>query len=149
MHRSRPIKLIRLASWSAVALVAAIPLALMAQTLIYNRKPDPKIGEVIYKGGCIACHGADGKGASQALTEFKRPDTWPDFSRCDQTTPEANYTWKAIILNGGPYLGFSTIMPSFRDQLSNARSTTSSPICAPSVPIPIGLAANSTCPAHS
>ena len=96
---------------SAVLLLVSTSLALFAQTLAYTRKPDAKNGKTIYEGGCIACHGADGKGADEKLTEFKRPDTWPDFSRCDQTTPEPNSAWKAVIVNGGPYLGFSTIMP--------------------------------------
>lgn len=92
---------------------------LLAQTLTYSRKPDAKNGKTIYEGGCIACHGANGKGAPQASTAFKRPDTFPDFSRCDQTTPEPNSAWKAVIVYGGPYYGFSTIMPSFKDLLSN------------------------------
>ena len=103
----------------AVALLASASLALFAQTLVYKRKPDAKSGKTIYEGGCIACHGADGRGADEKLTEFKRPGTWPDFTRCDQTTPEPDSAWKAVIVNGGPYLGFSTIMPRFRDLLSN------------------------------
>src|SRR3569833_1997798 len=103
----------------AVALLATASLALFAQTLVYKRKPDAKSGKTIYEGGCIACHGADGRGADEKLTEFKRPGTRPDFTRCDQTTPEPNSAWKAVIVNGGPYLGFSTIMPRFRDLLSN------------------------------
>src|SRR6185369_8417849 len=109
----------RLTTLLAVALLASTSIALFAQTLVYTRKPDAKNGKTIYEGGCIACHGADGKGADEKLTEFKRPDTWPDFSRCDQTTPEPDSAWKAVIVNGGPYLGFSTIMPRFRDLLSN------------------------------
>ena len=103
----------------AVALLASASLALFAQTLSYKRRPDAKSGKTIYEGGCIACHGADGRGADEKLTEFKRPGTWPDFTRCDQTTPEPDSAWKAVIVNGGPYLGFSTIMPRFRDLLSN------------------------------
>lgn len=113
MERAR-----RLSLWVMVLLISGSAM-LCGQELVYSRKPDPKNGKIVYKGGCIACHGADGTGAPKASTEFKRPDTFPDFTRCDQTTPEADYTWKAIILNGGPYLGFSTIMPSFKDLLSN------------------------------
>jgi len=43
----------------------------------------------------------------QTLTEFQRPDTFPDFTRCDQTTPEPNSVWKDVILHGGPARGFS------------------------------------------
>ncbi len=90
-----------------------------AQTIHYSHRPDPKNGKLIYNGGCIACHGSEGKGAPQSLTVFLRPDTFPDFTRCDQTTPEANSAWKAVILHGGPSRGFSQIMPAFSDQLSN------------------------------
>jgi mono/diheme cytochrome c family protein len=103
---------------STLILIAASSV-LFAQTLVYTRKPDAKAGKAVYEGGCIACHGADGKGAPEASTQFKRPDTFPDFSRCDQTTPEPNSAWKAVIVHGGPYYGFSTIMPSFKDLLSN------------------------------
>lgn len=53
------------------------------------------------------------------MTVFQRPDTFPDFSRCDQTTPEDDYAWKAVIRDGGPSRGFSPIMPSFRDALTS------------------------------
>jgi mono/diheme cytochrome c family protein len=92
---------------------------LLAQTLVYTRKPDAKNGKKIYEGGCIACHGPEGKGAAVSHTEFKRPDTFPDFPQCSGTTPEPDSVWKGIIRNGGPYDGFSTIMPSFKDLLSN------------------------------
>ena len=84
-----------------------------AQTIHYNTRPNARRGEVVYKGGCIACHGSDGKGAAQYLTVFTRPDTWPDFTRCDQTTPEDDAEYKAVILHGGPSRGFSQIMPAF------------------------------------
>jgi mono/diheme cytochrome c family protein len=90
-----------------------------SQTLRYSRKPDAHNGEVIYKGGCIACHGADGNGAAQSSTAFLRPNTFPDFTRCDQTTPEPNSAYKAVILHGGKSLAFSQIMPAFGDLLSN------------------------------
>ena len=90
-----------------------------AQTLHYARRPDAKRGEVVYNGGCIACHGSEGKGAPKTGTVFVRPDTWPDFSRCDQTTSEANAAYKAVILHGGRSLGFSQIMPAFGDLLTN------------------------------
>src|ERR1700730_14301103 len=53
---------------------------LSAQTLRYTKPPNVKNGEKVYKGGCIACHGNDGKGAPQASTVFKRRDTFPDFT---------------------------------------------------------------------
>ena len=59
--------------------------ALLAQTLRYPKPPNPKNGKQIFNNGCIACHGADGKGTPQTIAGFERPDTFPDFTRCDQT----------------------------------------------------------------
>jgi mono/diheme cytochrome c family protein len=93
--------------------------ALLTQTLPHSRPADIKNGERIYKGGCIACHGGGGSGALESLTEFQRPDTWPNFSRCDQTTAEPNSAWKAVIVHGGPSRGFSQIMPAFGELLNS------------------------------
>lgn len=91
-----------------------------AQKLVhYATPPDARRGEAVYKQGCIACHGAEGKGADEASTVFVRPDTFPDFTRCDQTTPEPDSAYKAVILHGGHGLGFSQIMPAFGDQLTD------------------------------
>ena len=76
-------------------------------------------GEQIYKSACVACHGSDGKGTPQSISGFEPPRTFPDFTRCDQTTPEPNSAWKAIITHGGPTRGFSQIMPSFGDALTS------------------------------
>jgi hypothetical protein len=92
---------------------------LLSQTLKYTKPPNPKDGEKIYKSGCITCHGADGAGAPQTFTEFKRPDTFPDFTRCDQTTPEPNSAWKNVIISGGPARAFSQIMPAFGELLTD------------------------------
>jgi len=35
------------------------------------------------------------------MVGFKKPETFPDFTECDQTTPEDNQTWKTIIHEGG------------------------------------------------
>jgi mono/diheme cytochrome c family protein len=75
-------------------------------------------GEHIYQAACIACHGPDGTGTPQAIAGFERPRTFPDFTQCDQTTPEDNTAWKAVITNGGGYRGFSHIMPSFKEALT-------------------------------
>ena len=76
-------------------------------------------GEHIYKAACIACHGPDGTGTPQSIAGFERPRTFPDFTQCDQTTPEDNTAWKAVITNGGGYRGFSHIMPSFKEALTS------------------------------
>jgi len=95
------------------------PLLASGQTLHYVKTPDVTNGEKIYNGGCIACHGANGKGASPANTVFKRPDTFPDFTDCAGTTPEPNGNWKAVIVHGGPSRGLSQIMPAFGDLLTD------------------------------
>jgi mono/diheme cytochrome c family protein len=76
-------------------------------------------GEQIYKSACVACHGSDGKGTPQSISGFEPPRTFPDFTKCDQTTPEDNTAWRAVITHGGPTRGFSQIMPSFRDSLTS------------------------------
>jgi mono/diheme cytochrome c family protein len=113
----------RLARASAVlVLFAGIALllapAIRSQT-IKLRSHNVNNGERLCKSGCITCHGADGRGAPQTLTEFQRPDTFPDFTRCDQTTPEPNSVWKDVILHGGPARGFSEIMPAFGELLTS------------------------------
>jgi mono/diheme cytochrome c family protein len=76
-------------------------------------------GEQIFKSACAACHGADGRGTPKEIAGFKKPRTFPDFTACDQTTPEPNTTWKDVILHGGPSRGFSEIMPSFEEALTS------------------------------
>jgi len=102
-----------------VVVVLGRPLLLSAQTLHYSKSPDVRNGQKVYKGGCIACHGSDGKGAPMASTVFRRPDTFPDFTDCAGTTPEPNGNWKAVIVHGGPSRGLSQIMPAFGDLLTD------------------------------
>ncbi len=75
-------------------------------------------GEQIYKAACVACHGPDGQGTPKSIAGFEPPRTFPDFTRCDQTTPEADLAWKTVITHGGPNRGFSQIMPSFEEALT-------------------------------
>ena len=90
-----------------------------AQYLTHNFNANPANGERLYKAGCTACHGNDGKGAPQAISAFERPETFPDFTRCDQTTSEVDAGYKAVITHGGPNRGFSQIMPAFGEALSS------------------------------
>src|SRR6185369_11536888 len=75
-------------------------------------------GKEIFQAGCAGCHGGDGKGAPQSTVGFEKPDTFPDFTRCDQTTPEDDRAWRSVIRDGGPSRGFVQIMPSFSEALT-------------------------------
>lgn len=75
-------------------------------------------GEQIFKAGCAACHGPDGRGTSKDAAGFEKPRTFPDFTVCNQTTPEPDTAWRDVILHGGHARGFSRIMPSFEDALT-------------------------------
>lgn len=76
-------------------------------------------GKQLYQAACVACHGANGEGASRALAGFEPPETFPHFNKCDETTPESTRNWKAVIRDGGPARGFSEIMPAFGDVLTD------------------------------
>ena len=75
-------------------------------------------GRQIWESGCVSCHGANGSGQSQNLIGFEPPATFPDFSDCPTSTVESDLQWRAVITNGGSARGFSEIMPSFRDLLT-------------------------------
>lgn len=74
-----------------------------------------KPGKQIWQSGCAACHGPDGKGTPTTIAGFKKPATFPDFTRCDQTTSELDTDYQAVIVHGRPFRGFSQIM-SVRDK---------------------------------
>jgi cytochrome c2 len=114
-------KRIRLLVLCVFAILSVASLHLSAQRLHYAQHPDVKDGEKVYKGGCIACHGGDGKGAPNSNTVFLRPDTFPDFTDCAGTTPEPDGNWKAAIVHGGPSRGLSQIMPAFGDLLADVQ----------------------------
>jgi mono/diheme cytochrome c family protein len=86
-----------------------------------ERYPGLKLdtGKQIYEAACVACHGSTGQGMPESTVGFKKPDTFPDFTRCDQTTSELNADYKAVIVHGGPFRGFSQIMPAFGQALTD------------------------------
>src|ERR1035438_10332983 len=104
---------------SGVALMSVGAAKLCPQALHYVKPTNAKAGEAVYKTGCIACHGSEGKGAPKSMTVFKRPDTFPDFTDCAGTTPEPNGNWEAAIVDGGASRGLSQIMPAFGDLLTD------------------------------
>jgi mono/diheme cytochrome c family protein len=75
-------------------------------------------GRDIFFGGCITCHGPDGRGTLRSTIGFEPPSTFPDFTDCSSASREPDHDWKAIITNGGPARGFSEIMPSFAEALT-------------------------------
>jgi cytochrome c553 len=95
-----------------------LPGVLCAQYLGYAFHADAKRGRQIYNSACVSCHGSSGQGADKSIAGFEQPATFPDFTRCDQTTPEVNSGYRAVIEHGGPNRGFSQIMPAFGEVLS-------------------------------
>ncbi|HEX4773449.1 MAG TPA: cytochrome c [Bryobacteraceae bacterium] len=91
-----------------------------AQNAVSTR-PALDTGRDIYQSACAACHGPDGKGMPDTTVGFEKPKTFPDFTQCDQTTPELNVDWKATIWYGGHGRGFSPIMPSFGEALTSSQ----------------------------
>ena len=100
-----------LALGALVALILAAPAFAADRATLHS-------GRDIYQAACAGCHGAEGAGAERTLIGFEPPETFPDFTRCDQTTPEENIAWKAMVRDGGPARGFSQIMPAFGDALT-------------------------------
>src|SRR5260370_34817942 len=76
-------------------------------------------GKEIFEAACIACHGSGGKGMPDTTVGFEKPKTFPNFTQCDQTTPELNVDWKATIRDGGHGRGFCPLIPSFADDLTS------------------------------
>jgi len=103
---------------------AVFYILLVAGILLGVGKADKEIsGREIFLSTCAACHGADGRGAPDNLRGFEKPGTFPDFTECRATAREADTFWSAILHNGGPGRGFSEIMPSFREALSDDEIT--------------------------
>jgi mono/diheme cytochrome c family protein len=82
-------------------------------------KPEvlPQDGKALYEKACMACHGADGRGASPERVGFETP--LPDFTDCNFATREGNTDWSAVAAEGGPGRAFSKVMPAFGDALTD------------------------------
>ena len=73
-------------------------------------------GARIYRDNCAACHGADGRGNSQAVVGFDR--ALPDFTDCLFATVEAAEGWETVVREGGPIRALDRHMPAFGEALS-------------------------------
>ncbi|HUR33785.1 MAG TPA: c-type cytochrome [Vicinamibacterales bacterium] len=78
----------------------------------------PRTGADIYQANCAACHGADGRGATQSSIAFTDVGL-PDFTDCVFTTPEPDADWAATIHLGGAARAFNRKMPAFVDAMSD------------------------------
>ena len=104
-----PVALVLLAVW--------VPPAVIFAQAPNAGEPALDSGKDIYIAACGACHGADGRGAPRSSVVF---DTrLPDFTNCSFATKEPDGDWSATIHNGGVARGFSKIMPSFREALTD------------------------------
>jgi mono/diheme cytochrome c family protein len=80
-------------------------------------------GAQLFAAGCAGCHGPQGSGAADSTIGFEKPSTYPDFTSCEQTSPEVQADWWAVIHDGGRARGFSRIMPAFGDLLTSEQIT--------------------------
>jgi hypothetical protein len=115
---------IRLLPWKVMRVRILAGIILLVPALTAQSGKDSRLnlttGKEIFRAGCVGCHGPDGKGAPDTAVGFDKPKSFPDFTRCDQTTPELDVDWKATIRDGGPAgRGFSPIMPSFGEALTD------------------------------
>jgi hypothetical protein len=76
-------------------------------------------GESVYQSACAACHGPDGRGASQLSVGFDAP--LPDFTDCSFNSREPSADWFAIGHDGGPVRAFDRRMPAFGQALTAAQ----------------------------
>jgi len=64
-------------------------------------------------------HGPEGEGHARIDGWIREAKLFPDFNACDQTTPELNTDWKAVIVHGGQFRGLFTNHALFCEALTN------------------------------
>ena len=78
---------------------------------------DAAAGHQVHVGNCQRCHGPQGKGDGPAGKLLKtKPADWTDKSKMSKLSDD--YLYK-IISGGGGAVGKSTLMPAFKDKLSD------------------------------
>lgn len=117
---SQPRSAIEIAAVALFGLALSVIAAGSAESQTLAQGLGARSGRQIYSAACSACHGESGGGAPDSETVFVRPDSFPHFDRCDETTPESTRDWTATVREGGRARGFSRIMPAFKDALSDA-----------------------------
>jgi len=110
----------RLTSLLLLAIALAVSTTALAETRPAAGLTD---GAELFAAGCAGCHGPRGSGASDSTIGFEKPSTYPDFTACEQTSPEVQADWWAVIHDGGQARGFSRIMPAFGDLLNPEQIT--------------------------
>ena len=71
----------------------------------------------LFEGLCAVCHGVGGKGdGPSAAGLYPKP---ADFTDCKTMAKDTDQTLIKIIKEGGQSVGRSTVMPSWKDSLSD------------------------------
>ena len=96
-------------------IILAICCAGASSALAQTSQP-PASGADLYRRGCAACHGDNGKGGERRQVGFDL--RLPDFTDCRFASRERDADWAAIIRFGGRVRAFDRLMPAFDDFLT-------------------------------
>ena len=104
--------------------LAALAFACLAAASIHGQVVAPpaasplRSGTELYRAGCAACHGLDGRGLPPSTVGFDL--AIPDFTDCAFGSVEPDGDWLAVSHDGGPARGFDRRMPAFGEVLTEA-----------------------------
>jgi copper transport protein len=106
---------------SFVSLVAAISMVSLFVTSYQKAAAMPdgnaKAGRQIHVSNCLRCHGPEGKGDGPAGKLLRtKPADWTNKQKMSGLSDDHIYK---IIWGGGGPVGKSTLMPAFKDKLSD------------------------------
>ncbi len=103
-------------SYIPVSLLCVLVAVLAAEA--QDVKESVRRGLAVFQKNCVICHGADAKGSGQlAATLPTRPANLTD---CRLTAEDRVEVLQGIIRHGGPYAGRSSVMPAFKNVLSDS-----------------------------